>query len=149
MRVGDLVGINDGKQNEYSGRVFMQTLNPLIAGSFNGVARGRRRGLEGKPEADKVENVKVERIDNQDVLRVASPRDTIRIFLSDDNRSTIENLMQSKVGTGITIKDIEGVDVRLLRVTMNMKPGIYFSDKKKKSISVFDEELKLLLNKND
>lgn len=56
------------------------------------MARGRRRGLEGKPEADKVENVKVERIDNQDVLRVASPSDTIRIILSDDNRSTIENL---------------------------------------------------------
>lgn len=71
----------------------MQTLNPMIAGSFNGVARGRRRGLEGKPEADKVENVKVERIDNQEVLRAASPSDTIRIFLSDDNRSTIENLI--------------------------------------------------------
>lgn len=48
------------------------------------MARGRRRGLEGKPEEDKVENVKVERIDNQDVLRVASPSDTIRIFLSDE-----------------------------------------------------------------
>lgn len=121
----------------------------LIAGSFNGMARGRRRGLEGKPEADKVENVKVERIDNQDILRVADHADTIRILLSVDNRSKIENLMQSNVGTGITIKDIEGGDIHLLRVTMNMKQGIYFSDKKKKSISVFDEELKLLLNKND
>lgn len=104
-------------------RALRVTVILLIAGSFNGMARGRRRGLEAKPEADKVENVKVERIDNQDVLRVASPSDTIRIFLSDDNRSTIENLMQSKVGTGITIKDIEGTDVYLLRVSMNMKQG--------------------------
>lgn len=98
----------------------------LIAGSFNGMARGRWSGLEGKPEADKVENVKVERIDNQDVLRVASPSDTIRIFLSDDNRSTIENLMQSKVGTGITIKDIEGTDVHVLRVPLEYEAGDLF-----------------------
>lgn len=104
------------------------------------MARGRRRGLEGKPEADKVENVKVERIDNQNVLRVASPSDTIRIFLSDDNRSTIENLMQSKVGTGITIKDIEGTDVHILRVSLNMKLGMFFRNKKERSIYVFDED---------
>lgn len=79
------------------------------------MARGRRRGLEGKPEADKVENVKVERIDNQDELRMANPSDTIRIFLSDGNRSTIENLMQDKVDAGTTIKDIEGTDVHILR----------------------------------
>lgn len=90
------------------------------------MARGRRRGLEGKPAADKVENVKVERIDNQDVLRVDSPSDTIRIFLSDDNRSTIENLMQSKVGTGITIKDIEGTDVHILRVPLEYEAGDLF-----------------------
>ena len=121
----------------------------LLGISFNGMAQMTQIKLEANPQADKVENVKVERIDNQDILRVADPTDTNRIILSVDNRSKIENLMQSNVGTGITIKDIEGIDVRLLRVTMNMKQGIYFSDKKKKSISVFDEELKLLLNKND
>ena len=121
----------------------------LLAFAFNGMAQTKQIKLEANPQAAKVENVKVERIDNQDILRVADHADTIRILLSVDNRSKIENLMQSNVGTGITIKDIEGADVRLLRVTMNMKQGIYFSDKKKKSISVFDEELKLLLNKND
>lgn len=121
----------------------------LLAFAFNGMAQTKQIKLEANPQADKVENVKVERIDNQDILRVADPIDTIRIILSVDNRSKIENLMQSNVGTGITIKDMDGADVRLLRVTMNMKQGIYFSDKKKKSISVFDEELKLLLNKND
>ena len=121
----------------------------LLAFAFNGMAQTKQIKLEANPQADKVENVKVERIDNQDILRVADPIDTIRIILSVGNRSKIENLMQSNVGTGITIKDMDGADVRLLRVTMNMKQGIYFSDKKKKSISVFDEELKLLLNKND
>ena len=121
----------------------------LLGISFNGMAQRTQIKLEANPQAAKVENVKVERIDNQDILRVADHADTIRILLSVDNRSKIENLMQSNVGTGITIKDIEGGDIHLLRVTMNMKQGIYFSDKKKKSISVFDEELKLLLNKND
>lgn len=121
----------------------------LLGISFNGMAQRTQIKLEANPQAAKVENVKVERIDNQDILRVADHADTIRILLSVDNRSKIENLMQSNVGTGITIKDIEGGDIHLLRVTMNMKQGIYFSDKKKRSISVFDEELKLLLNKND
>lgn len=121
----------------------------LLAISFSGMAQTKQIKLEANPQADKVENVKVERIDNQDILRVADHADTIRILLSVDNRSKIENLMQSNVGTGITIKDIDGDDVRLLRVTMNMKLGIFFSNKNKKSISVFDEELKLLLNKND
>lgn len=113
----------------------------LLGISFNGMAQRTQIKLEANPQAAKVENVKVERIDNQDILRVADHADTIRIILSVDNRSKIENLMQSNVGTGITIKDMDGADVRLLRVTMNMKQGIYFSDKKKKSISVFDEEL--------
>lgn len=64
----------------------------LLGISFNGMAQRTQIKLEANPQADKVENVKVERIDNQDVLRVASPSDTIRIFISDDNRSTIENL---------------------------------------------------------
>ena len=113
----------------------------LLGISFSGMAQTKQIKLEANPQADKVENVKVERIDNQDVLRVAGPTDTIRIVLSVDNRSTIEKLMQSKVGTGATIKDIEGIDVNLLRVSLNMKPGMYFRNDKDRSIYVFDEEL--------
>lgn len=98
----------------------------LLGISFNGMAQRTQIKLEANPQADKVENVKVERIDNQEVLRVASPSDTIRIFLSDDNRSTIENLMQSKVGTGITIKDIEGTDVHILWVSLEYEAGDLF-----------------------
>ena len=73
------------------------------------------------------------------------PADTIRIPLSDDTWTQIENLMQSNVGTGLTLKDIEGADVHLLRVTKNMKPGIYFRNKKRKSISISIDNIKGLL----
>ena len=82
----------------------------------------------------------LEQINNQDILRVASPTDTIKIPLSDDTWTKIENLMRSNVGTGLTLKDIEGADVHLLRVTKNMKPGIYFRNEMRKSISLSDEE---------
>lgn len=120
----------------------------LLGISFSGMAQTKQIKLEANPHADKIENVKVERIDNQDVLRVAGPTDTIRIVLSVDNRSTIEKLMQSNVGKGATIKDIDGTDVHLLRVSLNMRPGMYFRNEKKESIYVLDEELKLFLNKN-
>lgn len=117
----------------------------LLGISFSGMAQTKQIKLEANPQAAKEENVKIERIDNQDVLRVAGPTDTIRIVLSVDNRSTIEKLMQSNVGKGATIKDIDGTEVHLLRVSLNMRPGMYFRNEMKKSIYVFDEELKAVL----
>lgn len=76
----------------------------LLGISFNGRAQRTQIKLEANPQADKIDNVKIERIDNQDVLRVAGPTDTIRIFLSVDNRSTIEKLMRSNVGKGAISK---------------------------------------------
>lgn len=32
--------------------------------------------------------------------------------------------------TGLTLKDINGVDVNLLRVIVNMKPGLFFGNLK-------------------
>ena len=113
----------------------------LLALSLNGMAQSREVKLELKPTGPKAEPVKIEQINNQDILRVASQADTIRIHLTDDTWTQIENLMQSNVGTGLTLKDIEGADVHLLRVNKNMKPGIYFRNKKNKSISIFDSEL--------
>ena len=109
----------------------------LLALSFNGMAQNRNVKQELNPTA---EPVKIEQINNQDILRVASPTDTIRIPLSDDTWTKIENLMRSNVGTGLTLKDIEGADVYILRVTKNMKPGIYFRNEMRKSISISDEE---------
>ena len=115
----------------------------LLALSLNGMAQSREVKLELKPTGPKAEPVKIEQINNQDILRVASQADTIRIPLTDETWTQIENLMQSNVGTGLTLKDIEGADVHLLRVNKNMKPGIYFRNKMRTSISLSDEELEI------
>ena len=112
----------------------------LLALSFNRMAQNRKVKQELNPTAPKAEPVKIEQINNQDILRVASPTDTIRIPLTDDTWTKIENLMQSNVGTRLTLKDIEGADVHLIRVNKNMKPGIYFRNEMRKSISISDEE---------
>ena len=116
----------------------------LLALSLNGMAQNRKVKRAIEPTIPKAEPVKIEQINNQDILRVASPIDTIRIPLSDDTWTKIENLMQSNVGTGLTLKDIEGADVYILRVTKNMKPGIYFRNEMRKSISLSDEELEII-----
>ena len=108
------------------------------------MAQNREVKLEINPTVPKAEPVKIEQINNQDILRVASQADTIRIPLTDDTWTQIENLMQSNVGTGLTLKDIEGADVHLVRVNKNVKPGIYFRNKKRTSISVLNEELGIL-----
>ncbi len=114
----------------------------LLVLSLNGMAQNREVKLEIKPTVPKAEPVKIEQINNQDILRVASQADTIRIPLSDDTWAQIENLMQSNVGTGLTLKDIEGTDVHLLRVNKNMQPGIYFRNKKRTSISISIDDIK-------
>lgn len=72
------------------------------------MAQNRKVKQELNPTAPKAEPVKIEQINNRDILRVASQADTIRIPLTDDTWAQIENLMQSNVGTGLTLKDIEG-----------------------------------------
>ena len=121
----------------------------LLAFSFTGMAQKKRIILDANPQAPKSEIVKIERINNQDILRVASSTDTIRIFLSEEVRSTINGLMQSSVGTGKSLKDIEGADVHILRVKKNTKLGIYFRNKMSSAISVTDEELTFLSSGND
>ena len=112
----------------------------LLALSFNGMAQNRKVKQELNPTIPKAESVKIEQINNQDILRVASPTDTIRIPLSDGTWTKIENLMRSNVGTGLTLKDIEGADVYNLRVNKNINPEIYIRNEMRKSISLSDEE---------
>ena len=121
----------------------------LLALSFNGMAQKKQINLEANPKAPKSEIVKIERINNQDILSVANTTDTIRILLSEEVRNTINGLMQSSVGTGKTLKDIEGKDVHMLRVKKNMKLGIYFRNKMRSSIAVTDSELSILTSSND
>ena len=119
------------------------TIILLIAFSLPGVAQKRIVNREVRPQAPKTENIKIEHINDQDILRVASPEDTIRIPLSEAIRSRIEELMKSNVGTSIILRDINGADVNVLRVFKSMKPGVYFRNKMRKSISVFDEEFRI------
>ena len=119
------------------------TIVLLIAFSLPGMAQKRIINREVRPQAPQTETIKIEHINDQDILRVASPEDTIRIPLSEAIRSKIEDLKQSKVGTSIILKDINGADVNVLRVFKSMKPGIYFRNKMRKSISVLDEELRI------
>lgn len=86
------------------------------------MAQHRKVKQELNPTAPKAEPVKIEQINNRDILRVASQADTIRIPLTDDTWAQIENLVQSNVGTGLTLKDIEGADVTIMKVSANMKP---------------------------
>jgi len=115
----------------------------LLAFSLPGMAQKRIINREARPQAPKTERIKIENINNEDILRVASPEDTIRIPLTSVIRSKIEDLMQSQVGTSIIVKDIDGADVNILRVFKSMKPGVYFRNKMRTSISVFDEELRI------
>lgn len=113
----------------------------LIAFSLPGMAQKRVINREARPQAPKTEIIMIEHINDQDILRVASPEDTIRNPMSECIRTKLEDLKQSKVGTSIILKDINGADVNVLRVFKSMKPGIYFRNKMKKSISLLDEEL--------
>lgn len=115
----------------------------LLAFSLPAMAQKRLVNRESRPQAPKTESIKIEHIQGQDILRVASPEDTIRIPLSDVIRNKIEELMQSQAGTSIILKDINGADVNVLRVFKSMKPGVYFRNKMRKSISVFDDELRI------
>ena len=115
----------------------------LLAFSLPAMAQKRIVNRETRPQAPKTESIKIEHIKDQDILRVASPEDTIRIPLSDVIRGKIEDLMKSQAGTSIILKDINGADVNVLRVFKSMKPGVYFRNKMRKSISVFDDELRI------
>ena len=115
----------------------------LLAFSLPAMAQKRIVNRESRPQAPKTESIKIEHFHDQDILRVASPEDTIRIPLSDVIRNKIEELMQSQAGTSIILKDINGADVNVLRVFKSMKPGVYFRNKMRKSISVFDDELRI------
>ena len=115
----------------------------LFAFSLPGMAQKRIINREVRPQAPKTESIKIEHFKDQDILRIASPEDTIRIPLSDVIRNKIDELMHSQAGASIILKDINGADVNVLRVFKSMKPGVYFRNKMRKSISVFDEELRI------
>ena len=53
----------------------------LLAFSFNGMAQNKEMNLELNPTVPQAAPVKIEQINNQDILRVTDYADTIRIPL--------------------------------------------------------------------
>ena len=119
-----------------------ELLGFILTLSLTGKAQSRRIELERNPQAAKTENVKIVHLGNQEVLRIASSVDTIRIVANEEVWSQIETLLQAPVGRSITLKDIDGADVHVMRISKNTRPGLYFRNKINKSISIFDKELK-------
>lgn len=97
---------------------------------------------ELQPKAAEVIPVKVEMIDNQEVLTVSNYNHSIRIPLTTESKAEIDALLEAPVGTSIKVKDINGAEVSIMKVTANMKPSIFFRDKTKKSFSIGIEAMK-------
>ena len=86
---------------------------------------------ELQPKAAEVIPVKVEVIDNQEVLTVSSYNHSIRILLTAESKAEIDALQEAPAGATKRVKDISGTDVSMMKVTANMKPSIIFRDKTK------------------
>ena len=86
--------------------------------------------------------VKVELIDNQEVLTVSDDNDTIRIPLTEESKADIDALLDAPVGTSKRLKDINEADVTIMKVFANMKPALFFRTKTKESINIGVEVLK-------
>lgn len=92
------------------------------------------KGLQ--PKAAEVIPVKVEMIDNQEVLTVSNYNHSIQIPLTEETKAEIKALLDAPMGTTKKVKDINGAEVSAMKVTANMKPSIFFSDRTKISFSI-------------
>lgn len=95
-----------------------------------------------QPKPKEVIPVKVEMIDNQEVLTVSSYNHSIQIPLTVESKAEIDALLEAAMGTTKKVKDINGAEVSIMKVTANMKPSIYFTDKTKRSFSIGVEAIK-------
>ena len=111
------------------------------------LAQKRIELKELQPKAVEVIPVKVEMIDNQEVLTVSNYNHAIRIPLTTESKSEIDALLEAPVGTSIRVKDIKGAEVSIMKVTANMKPALYFRVQNKSSFSLGMEAIKEELQK--
>lgn len=66
---------------------------------------------ELQPKAEGVIPVKVEMIDNQEVLTVSNYNHSIRIPLTTESKAEIDAILEAPVCTSKRLKDINGTDV--------------------------------------
>lgn len=83
---------------------------------------------EFQPKATEVIPVKVEMIDNQKVLTVSNYNHSIQIPLTEETKAEIDALLEASMAATKKVKDINGTDVSIMKVTANMKPAFYFQD---------------------
>lgn len=102
---------------------------------------------ELQPKAAEVIPVKVEMIDNQEVLTVSSYNHSIQIPLTAESKAEIDALLEAAMGTTKKVKDINGAEVSIMKVTANMKPALYFRVQNKSSFSLGMEAIKEELQK--
>lgn len=121
-------------------RIFLTLL--ILAFSLPLFAQRQIDLKELQPKTAEVIPVKVEMIDNQEVLTVSDDNDTIRIPLTEESKADIDALLDAPVGTSKRLKDINGADVTIMKVFANMKPALFFRTKTKESINVGVDLLK-------
>ncbi len=97
---------------------------------------------ELQPKPKEVIPVKVEMIDNQEVLTVSNYNHSIQIPLTAETKAEIDALLDAAMGTTKKVKDINGADVSIMKVTANMKPALHFRDNTKSSFSLGVEAIK-------
>lgn len=97
---------------------------------------------ELQPKAAEVIPVKVEMIDNQEVLTVSNYNHSILIPLTTESKAEIDALLEASMGTTKKVKDINGAEVSMMKLTANMKPVLYFRVQKKSSFCVGIETIK-------
>lgn len=99
------------------------------------------------PKPVEIIPVKVELINNQEVLTVSSYNHSIQIPLTAESKVEIDALLEAPVGASKRVKDISGAEVSIMKVTANMKPALYFRVQNKSSFSLGMEAIKEELQK--
>lgn len=97
---------------------------------------------ELQPKSKEVIPVKVEMIDNQEVLTVSNYNHSIQIPLTAETKAEIDALLDAPMGITKRVKDVHGFEVSIMTVIANMKPALYFCDHSKTSFSIWIEALK-------
>ena len=97
---------------------------------------------ELQPKAAEVIPVKVELIDNQKILMVSNYNHSIQIPLTEETKAEIDALLEAAMCTTKKVKDINGAEVSIMKVTANMNPALYFRDNTKISFTIGVDAIK-------
>ena len=94
------------------------------------------------PKPVEIIPVKVELINNQEVLTVSNYNHAIQIPLTAESKAEIDTILDAPMGTSKRVPDINGAEVTILKVSANLKPALFFRVQTKESINIGVEELK-------